>query len=311
MDDKSSLLQSREWEKLQENLGKRVFYFSDDCVSSVVLEQKLPFGRTYLYAPHGPVIRAARNGCLRSFADEARNRCGGKPIFLKIEPRPAQGLDDAFLRGEGFRKTASLQPEMTLLLDLKREEKELLDGMEHATRYSIRAAERRGVRVRCASSLPEKLDFFEKFWELFVITNKRKGLRVYERKYYEEVVKLGGECRSELYLAEGEGVVLAAVIMVYFGSRATYFYAASRTGYGRLNAPTLLLWEAIRRAKTLEFSVFDFWGISREKKGWEKITAFKKSFGGREVTYAGTWDFPFNKAWYSFYRAAKYLRGSV
>ncbi|MDP3947335.1 MAG: peptidoglycan bridge formation glycyltransferase FemA/FemB family protein [bacterium] len=311
MDAHGSFLQSREWGKLQENLGKRVLYFSDDCVSSVIFEQKLPFGKTYLYAPHGPVIHVARNGCLRSFADNARIRCGGKPIFIKIEPHPARGLDDAFLRREGFRKTASLQPEMTLLLDLKKDEKELMDGMEHATRYSIRTALKRGVSVRYASMESEKREFFEKFWELFVITNKRKGLRAYERKYYEEIVKLSGGCRSEVFLAEGEGAVLAAVIMVYFGSRATYLHAASRAGYGRLNAPTLLLWEAIRRAKMLKFDVFDFWGISREKKGWEKITAFKKSFGGREVSYVGTWDFPFDKAWYSLYRAAKYLRGSL
>ena len=35
---------------------------------------------------------------------------------------------------------------------------------------------------------------------------------------------------------------------------------------------------------------------------WYGFTQYKKSFGGFEVDYSGTWDFPLNKRKYSLYK---------
>jgi lipid II:glycine glycyltransferase (peptidoglycan interpeptide bridge formation enzyme) len=41
---------------------------------------------------------------------------------------------------------------------------------------------------------------------------------------------------------------------------------------------------------------------------WAGFTAFKKSFGGREVTYPGTWDLPVKKVRYGAYQLARKAR---
>jgi len=43
-------------------------------------------------------------------------------------------------------------------------------------------------------------------------------------------------------------------------------------------------------------------GAECKVKGWEGITRFKKGFGGKEVSYAGTYDFILNPFWYKIYR---------
>jgi len=321
-----SFLQSWEWGELQKKLGRHAFRINVSGLSASAIEQKLPFGQTYLYAPHGPVIGSATADSWENFIEEAGNTGGPKkPVFLRVEPlahefrgEPIQKI----LKEAGFRQTKPVQPKTTLVIDLRKDEKEILDAMEHDTRYSIRVAEKRGVTVEFTSG-KDKEKSFEVFWKIFSETNQRHGLKSYPRPYYEEVAKLDGstysigsgqasltikgDCSSKIALAKAEGEIVSAAIFVYFGERVFYLFAGSRAGYGKFNAPTYLLWRAIREAKKSGYKYFDFWGISHENKNWEKITAFKKSFGGGEITSPGAWDYVFNKPAYFAYNLVKRL----
>ena len=49
---------------------------------------------------------------------------------------------------------------------------------------------------------------------------------------------------------------------------------------------------------------YDFWGITTSKDKnhpWYGFTQYKKSFGGRQVDYAGTYDLPINRKKYALY----------
>lgn len=308
-----SLLQSYEWGELQETLGRRIHRFADGAFFASVVEYLLPLGRRYWYAPHGPVFvgepRAVSSGKLRH--ELATNAPQGT-IFLKIEPLlPATPENAAMLHAAGFRKVKDTQPSETLLIDLTKPEEALLREMEHDTRYAIRAAARRGVTVSVARTEEEKMSAFKRFWELFEVTNTRHELRAYPRAYYEAVTKLHGDlpaqagCFTEIFLASLEGRPIAAAIIAYFGKRAYYLYAASRAGLGKFNAPSLILWEAIRRTRTRGYETFDLWGVSDVNPRWRGVTAFKRSFGGKEVKMVGTWEYPFQPLWYWGYNIAK------
>ncbi len=306
-----SFLQSWQWGELQNRIGRRVFRINVPGFFASAIEQKLPLGKTYLYIPHGPVIQNATNESWHDFVKNAETISKSRPIFLRIEP-----LDDEFLgepiqkilKETGFRRTKSIQPETTLVIDLRKDEKEIIDAMEHDTRYSIRAAGKRGVTVEFISG-ENKEKNFEIFWQIFMETNQRHGLKTYSKKYYEEVAKLEGECSSKIAIARSGGEAISAAIFVYFGTRVFYLFAGSRPGYGKFNAPTYLLWQAILDAKKSGYKYFDFWGISHENKNWSRITAFKKSFGGKEITSVGTWDYVFNKPFYFAYNFAKRITG--
>ena len=304
--DYPSFLQSWQWGELQKNIGRHVLRVNVPGISASVIEQKLPLGQKYLYAPHGPVIHRATADTFINFlkAIEAESK---KPVFLRIEPLDNKFHGEPiqkFLNEAGFRETKPVQPKTTLVIDLRKDEKEILDAMEHDTRYSIRAAEKRGVKVEFISGESKEKNF-ELFWKIFMETNQRHGLKTYPKIYYEEVAKLEGECSSKIAVAKIDGKAISVAMFIYFGERAFYLFAGSRAGYGKFNAPTYLIWQAIIDAKKSGYKYFDFWGISHENKNWSKITAFKKSFGGEEIASVGAWDYVFNKPFYFAYNLAK------
>ncbi|MBU4142976.1 peptidoglycan bridge formation glycyltransferase FemA/FemB family protein, partial [Patescibacteria group bacterium] len=117
-----------------------------------------------------------------------------------------------------------------------------------------------------------------------------------------------------LFVAEYEGKVIAANIVVIFGSRATYLHGATSSEHREVMAPHLLQWEQIKYAKSQGCAEYDFWGIVNEhtldKRGqsWEGFTRFKRGFGGQEVNYVGYWDYPLDKLWYFLYRLVQKFR---
>jgi len=302
-------LQSWEWGSLQLKLGRQICRIVRPALNLELISYNLPFGKKYLYAPRGPVLVAPDDLTgLENFLQELKTNIGDQIIFLRIEPALQDSpKTSAYLRRLGFKRTASAQPESTLIIDLTKSEQAMLDGMEYETNYAIRTARRRGVKIVHARDFAGKKKIFEKFWPIFEATNERHHLKAYPKSYYREVLALGNGCRSEIFSAEINNKVISSAIIVFFGHRAVYLYSASARGYGRFNAPTLLLWEVILEAQRQGCAIFDFWGISHENKKWAGITAFKKSFGGEEVRYTGTWDFIFNKKWYWLYAMIKGL----
>lgn len=301
-----SFLQSQEWGKLQKHLGRDVFRLHTDSISSLVIKYSLPLGQSYLYIPHG-FIGEWNEENINIFLNEIKKIAHShNSFFVRVDPfEKKSGALIKTLSKFGFKKVNSVQPEETLLLDLSLSKEDLLKKMEHDTRYSIRSAEKRGVNVLCAKTLDEKKKYFDMFWEIFKETNTRHQLQAYPKRYYEEIFSLEGECRSEVFCAVVEERVIAVAVVIFFGTWATYLYAASEHGYGRYNAPTFLLWNAINAAKEYKIEIFDFWGISNTKKEWAGVTAFKKSFGGYEVQYTGTWDYVINVPKYISYNLLK------
>jgi len=295
-------LQSSEWGSLQRAMGKEIKTLDADELRGSVLKNPLPFGFSYYYVPRGPFGDVGNSIRLRIFTKALRRTADPKTLFLRIEPfvEDTQTERDS-LREAGFVAVPFVQPKETIILDLLKNEDDLLKAMEHNTRYAIRAAERRGVVIRKVSDLAERKKVFKDFWDLFSVTNDRHSLKAFPKAYYEHVAELDGECPATLFFAEFEGRPIAAAIIVRFGTTATYLYAASKSGLGRYNAPSFLLWEAMRAAKAEGCDTFDLWGISDTKKKWAGVTAFKKSFGGKKTVYVGTWDAPFHKILYHAY----------
>lgn len=301
-----SFLQSWEWGELQKHLGRDVFRLRTDSISSLVVTHSLPLQQSYLYIPHG-FVGEWNERSIKIFLEETKKIAySHNSFFVRVDSSEKKSETvPKILSQLGFKKVNSVQPEETLLLDLTISREDLLKNMEHDTRYSIRSAEKRGVEIVRANMCNEKKKYFDIFWELFKKTNTRHQLHAYPKMYYEEIFSLEGECRSEIFCAMVDQKVIAVAIVIFFGKRATYLYAASEYGYGRYNAPTFLLWDAICVAKENNMEVFDFWGISNTKKEWAGVTAFKKSFGGYEVQYEGTWDYVLNTPKYISYNFLK------
>lgn len=299
-----SFLQSWEWGALQENLGNKIIRLSGTTYAATLIIKNLPLGWHYLYAPYGPI--AENIDSLKLFLEEIKNSCR-EFMFVRLEPQSyaAEQLDKKKLLALGLKPGISLspQPHTTLQLDLCQDEADILHEMEYETRYAIKTAEKRGVTIITSRDIGTERAFLE-FWNLFLKNNSRHNLRAHVVKYYESIVELNGSIQTEIFLAKFENKTIATAIILFFNKTAVYLYAASEAGFGKYNAPSLLLWRALQAAKSRKYTKFDFWGISSDKS-WEGITKFKKSFGGKEVNYAGSWDMPINKSGYLLYSMAK------
>ena len=308
--NKDSFLQSWDWGIFQEKIGRKVYRFASDNVAASVLEFNLPFNQKYWYIPYGPIYK---NNSLEDFFDffislkEIALKQG--IAFLRFDPQ-LEFSSEYYkkMKEAGFFVSKEVQPKETLVIDLLKSDEDLLRDMEHDTRYSIRSAQKRNIIIKIYEK-EEKSHIFEFFWKIFQETNKKHNLKTYTKKYFESLLSLNSDCHSEIFTAELENKIIAAAIIIFYGTQASYLYAASLPGFGKYNAPSLILWTAFKEAKKKGCKNFDLWGISNLNKKWAKFTQFKRSFGGKEITRIGAWDYPINRPFYWFYRLLKVFRG--
>lgn len=209
-------------------------------------------------------------------------------LFVKVEPLATtkeMKLEET-LKKSGFQSdTWSLQPTKTLIINLNDTEEEILAGMEKDTRYSIRAAEKRGVSVI-------QNDDIDTFWNLYKQTAKRGRFWVTAsdiRKLWE-VFSKGNN--AAIFVAQHSGESLAAAFVLFQDDTAYYHHAGSSDQHRELYATYLVIWKIILAAKKRGCHKLDLMGIVDPRipatKSWGGFSHFKRGFGGEEVSYLGS-----------------------
>lgn len=304
----AEFLQSSLWQKILQAEGKNTsgffIYQNEEIIASLLITRK-SFAKffSYFYAPRGPIFKVGlsiskRDAVLLALKKyfSANYRC----LFLRFEPIE---IDFSL----PLVKSIDLQPQKTLLLDLRQDENELLSAMHQKTRYNIRLAAKKNLHF-CEASKPDVKTFdsdFSDFWRLMQKTASRDVFGIHGKNHYRNLL-ISGHPNVKLYFVEHEGQRIAAGIFSFFGNKATYLHGASDDQYKNLMAPYLLQFEVIKIAKKAGFFLYDFYGIDEKK--WPGVTRFKNGFGGFSFSYAGTYDLPFNKTLYSFYLILRKLR---
>ncbi len=238
-------------------------------------------------------------------------RLNRRSLFLKIEPAsgsrdfwqtifPAKSLAGVFK----VRPAADVQPRRTLVLNLNLSDEELLAQMHQKTRYNIRLAEKKGVRI-----VEGSLKDFSEFWRLMQDTGGRDGFRLHEENHYKNFLVHGQSNFIRLFFAEYEGQKVATALLGIFGRKAVYLHGGSDHTARQAMAPYLLQWEMIRQSRASGAKTYDFYGVDEER--WPGVTRFKRGFGGEEREYPGTFDVVFRPALYSCYQLVKRIRAKL
>lgn len=309
--DPGNFLQSWEWGEFQEFLGNKIWrlgiFEKDELLGSVLLIKKiLPFGFSYFYSSR---VILKSEGVFNVLLDNIKKMASaGKAIFWRFDW--VEKELPKYLAGEVKKARYDVQPKCTLILDLEKSEDDILVQMKPKTRYNIRLAMKKGVKI----VISEERKDLEEFLHLNRITAERDGFRShndeYYRKFFDFWVKKG---KLKIFLAKINNEILAANLVLFFGRRVTYLHGASSNQQRNLMAPYLLQWRQILEAKKMGYKEYDFWGIAstdlKDGKGkdWAGITRFKQGFGGKEVNYAGTYDLVLNRFWYGVYSFVKRL----
>jgi peptidoglycan pentaglycine glycine transferase (the first glycine) len=294
-------LQSIGWEQLQKSIGHTTWRTQD----ILVIRYDLPLGKNYLYVGGAPFDAQVLEE-IKKIAKQER------AMFLKWEPMVLDVGAVKALEMAGFRPSfRAVQPQRTILIDLAKSEEELLGGiypardrapeapvsshgMHPKTRYNIGLAKRRGMVVR-SSAEPARRDM-DTFIRILQDTAKRDGFHIHPSAYYEKLAALPS---CEFFMAEHNGKMVAAALMLFWENTAVYLHGASDYAARNLMAPYMLHWEIIREAKKRGCAQYDLWGI--DVKRWPGVTRFKRGFGGEEMQYIGSWDFLFSSIFYTAY----------
>lgn len=306
-------LQTPAWEDFQRALGRTVHRKSGPGWSFLAIEERNPAGKV-LYAPYGPVAESleAFDGALAELRSLARE-CGA--AFIRLEPVRA-GFDaaeaQAVLRQRGMQPApVNQQPELSWIVDLEGDFKDVLAGMKPTNRNLYRNIHKKGVTFR-ASQDPAEISILLDFLHM---TAARNGFKPQSDEYLTQVARsLMPAGAATLFIAELDGGPIAAALAYDSADTRTYAHAALDDTHRKLSAGIPLLVTLMADAKEKGLKYVDLWGVAPEGQPdhkWAGFTAFKKSFGGREVAYPGTWDLPVNKLRYGAYQLARKLRDKL
>ncbi len=318
-----SFLQTQEWLDFQKHVGRKTRRFDDGKIKANIIRHDLPFGKNYLYIPHGPEISfddisgGIKNelsqfvAYLKNIAREERS------IFIKIEP-----LDDKVLElihSFGFKKSSKeIQPHRSVVIDLEKSEEELLSMMHHKTRYNIKVAEKYGLKFVVGNNL-------DVFWRLLKHTAKNDNFSTHPKEYYQKLCSIPHQANpltantiggglgagqapglmAEMVFIKHKEVSVAGALLLASGDTVYYLHGAMDRGdkYKPMMAPYKLHWEVIKWAKGYGMKHYDLWGIDANR--WPGVTRFKLGWGGRQVEYPGSFDLPVSKIWYLIYKIAR------
>ncbi len=277
-----------------------------------VLERPVPGVGPLLYAPRGPIVdwadAAAVQRAMEAVTAFARDR---EAVALKLDPAVPAGpggcatalADHGFRLQETGASFEGVQPRFVMHLPLAaRDEVTLLAGMHPKTRYNVRLAERKGVRVRAGGT-----GDLAAFYALLRETAARDGFLVrgsgYFEALYRELVAAG---MGWLLLAEAaDGDLLAAALVFRMGATAWYLYGASSGRRRELMPAYAVQWDAIRRALGGGCTLYDFRGVSGDLRADNPLYGlyrFKRGFGAELVEYVGEWDLVLRPVRYALMR---------
>jgi len=169
-------------------------------------------------------------------------------VFTRIEPVDKIGQIGDFKAV----KVKNRQPKNTFVLNIDKEEDELLEKMHPKTRYNIRLSERKGTTVKEEKNI-------DVFWDLNKETSARDKFKSYNKEYYEKMLELDFCYQLTAYI---DDVPLVSNICINFADVFTYLHGASSNKNRNLMAPYFLQWECIKFARSQHATEYDFGGIA-------------------------------------------------
>jgi len=330
------LQQTTFWSKIKSRLGWSALAcdMKVDGIPSgdlLLLRREVSPGVNIAYAPFGPELlpdNDQRGLYLSVLSSELKELLGPSCMFVRWDlpwESPYSEDEDRFddkgnwlgppetrlrelrmnwgVTGSAVRKAPTdILPPDTIIIDLNREESQILAEMKPKTRYNTRLSFRRGVNVRHGKA--SDLDIWMKLYEQ---TARRNEIVYHDRRFFEALlVQRCHDATVHLLIAEKQSIPLAAMFLSISADRATYLYGASSDEGRSLMAPYALQWTAIKESKQHSCHSYDLFGIApgpNPEHPLYGLYRFKAGFGGEMIHRQGSWDYPYDSRSYGYYIA--------
>ena len=271
----ADILAPRGWEPL-----RVVTSSADGRIGAQVLLRRLRFlPWTYGYAWRGPIADAYSAAAIEAFTAAVRAEAARRRMtHVYIDPElPAGGPEAGRLLQAGWRRTRSIQPRKTRVVDLAPSEKDLWSGLMSSCRNRVNKSRRLGVTVSVVGE--EGLADFERLHDATVA---RAGIR---RRDVAAAYRAFAARDAAILLLErdGEGTAIAAILDVVCGRRVFELYNGSiREGPAASVVNYQIHWQAMMEARERGFASYDMFGTDLKN-----LATFKEQFGGEEREFEG------------------------
>ena len=307
-------LQSWAWGEFRKTTGVMVSRLAvvekDKMVETYQITwHKIP--KTNFFIGYCPKSALPSNEALMRIKEIAKKR---RAILVKFEPNKrtdekAKSEIREIENNFNFVKGKSLFTKYSFWLDLSGTEENLLKNMHQKTRYNIRLAEKKGVKV-----IEDNSDKgFEDYWKLMQETTKRQGFYAHTKSYHHKMwnqMKESG--MGHLFKAVFEDKVLTTWILFSLNDVLYYPYGASSSENREVMASNLMMWEVIKFGKKLKCKLLDMWGSlgpePDEKDPWYGFHRFKQGYGPELVEFVGTYDLVIDPMLYKVYGVVDKIR---
>jgi lipid II:glycine glycyltransferase (peptidoglycan interpeptide bridge formation enzyme) len=274
----------------------------------------------FLFVPHGPIIKFQipnfKFQILKFLLEELKKLAKKEKCdFIRIAPIFERNEENEKIFKElGFREAPiHIHPEITWELDISIPEEELLKGMRKTTRYLIRQAIK-NKEIEILRS--EKIEDLKEFNKIYRETAKRHRFVPFSFDYLkDEFLAFKDDKQILIILGKYKGEIVSGGVFVFWQKIGFYHHGASSQKYPKIPVSYLMIWEAIREAKSRGCKKFNFWGIAplinsklqipNSKHPWAGLTLFKMGFGGYKREYVKTQDFPISKKYWLCYLIEK------
>lgn len=287
------LEQSPHWDRYDEAVpgrqpyGRYVWQVDGEDRAFISLTAFEGRGFHYLWAKEGPVwVEAPSPREEEQFlSDLARAlTVDRRYAFVRLHAHhPSDALHDLL---------QSVPVDRTVILDLSRDEDEILAGMKKRGRRDVRKS-LRSEHLEAAEETDRAADVFDELYALLQETGDRDGFGIAPKSAYTTMLESLGAEHARLFTVRSEGEVYCWGIVTVNGPLATYYYAASSAAGRKAGAPDLLVWHMVRELRACGVTTFDLMGIDSDRAPQlAGVRGFKTKFSEEITDVAGAWDLP-------------------
>ena len=303
IDMETPITQTEAWKKLQDDLKEVSFLEKKPDYQYLAILKKTPIGN-YLYLPYGPVAKTnqAFKSALKSVETLAKSH---NAIFTRIEPQNPE-FKKSFPKNT--KKSKEINPTHTLVISLEPSREEIFGAVPRRTRGYFNTYAKKGLTIE-ESKNPDDIKHLVALQKALA---KDKKIGVFSEEYLKTQLS---QPFASLYLVKYRpedaktDKVIAAVLIFDDEDTRYYIQAAQDKEYTKLAAPSIVVCQMLIDCIDKGIKYFDFWGIAPENAPknhpWLGFTRFKKSFGGDEISYAGTYDIVLKPAKYKLYQLTR------
>lgn len=255
-------------------------------------------------------------------------------IFIQLEPNIQVNNElgirnkefDSIIHNSKFIVRPAAHPlftKYTFVLDLTKQEEELLAQMHSKARYNIKVAQKHNVKV----SEDNSEESFKTYLKLMTETTNRQAFYAhtptYHKNLFETLPKSSNPNSLSYHLLNASYLppttshpfILTSWVLFVFKDTLYYPYGVSSRLHRETMASNLIAWEAIKFGKKMGLKKFDMWGAlgpePDKNDPWYGFHRFKEGYGGELVEFVGSYDLVIKSQVYKVYKVADKLRWGI